>query len=252
MTLESVMDAKSLIFVVGSLLSVAAVVRFKPSECRLVAEAALPVGLAGFLIGVISMLAAESNPSQIAPAVAIAILTLVYAGIVRLLLVDSLNQNLLETNSLLGKAAGTGGVVIMMVWAMTSVSPDGLPMFWYPQAAMVMTGVGLLIFLIGRLVDAGHATGWAKKIVGLGWLGFSMGIVAALPQLSTPSALGPALAFSFLSLLYSTVAVIVGLIWFPQAMTSERGTLSLGLSAMMPIAAAVLAVLVGLALSLPG
>ena len=87
MTPESVTDLKSLVFVVGSLLSVATVVRCKPSECRLVAEAALPVGLAGFLIGVISMLAAESNPSQIAPAVAIAILTLVYAGIMRLLFV---------------------------------------------------------------------------------------------------------------------------------------------------------------------
>ena len=250
MTLESVMDAKSLVFVVGSLLSVAAVVRFRPSECRLVAEAALPVGLTGFLIGVISMLAAESNPSQIAPALAIAILTLVYAGIVRLLFVDSLNQDLLETHSLLGKAAGTGGVVIMMIWAMTSVSPDGLAMFWYPQVAMVMTGIALLIFLIGRLVDAGYATGWAKKIVGLGWLGFSMGIVAALPQLNTPTALGPALAFSFLSLLYTTVSVIVGLIWIPHAMTTEKGSLSLGLSAMMPIAVAVLAVLVGLMLSL--
>ena len=100
MTLGSVMDAKSLLFVVGSLLSVATVVRFKPSECRLVAEAALPVGLAGFLIGVIGMLAAESNPSQIAPSVAIAILTLVYAGIVRLLLVDSLNEDLLEARQL--------------------------------------------------------------------------------------------------------------------------------------------------------
>ena len=250
MTLESVVDAKSLIYVVGSLLSVAAVVRFRPSECRLVAEAALPVGLAGFLIGVISMLAAESNPSQIAPAVAIAILTLVYAGIVRLLLVDSLNLDLLETHSFLGKAAGTVGMVIMMIWAMTSVSPDGLAMFWYPQVAMVMTGVALLIFLIGRLIDAGYATGWAKKMIGLGWLGFSMGIVAALPQLNTPTALGPALAFSFLSILYTTVAVIVGLIWIPRAMASERAALSLGLSAMMPIAAAVLAVLVGLTLSL--
>ena len=250
MTLGSVIDAKSLLFVVGSLLSVATVVRFKPSECRLVAEAALPVGLAGFLIGVVGMLAAESNPSQIAPAVAIAILTLVYAGIVRLLLVDSLNEDLLEAHSLLGKTAGTGGVVVMMIWAMMSVSPDGLAMFWYPQVAMVMTGVALLIFLIGRLVDAGYATGWAKKIVGLGWLGFSMGIVAALPQLSAPTALGSALAFSFLSLLYSTVAVILGLIWIPQAMTTEKGSLSLGLSAMMPIAVAVLAVLVGLTLSL--
>ena len=100
MTPESVTDLKSLVFVVGSLLSVAAAGRFRPSECRLVAEAALPVGLIGFLIGVITMLAAESNPSQIAPAVAIAILTLVCAGIVRLLFVDSLKQDLLEAPSL--------------------------------------------------------------------------------------------------------------------------------------------------------
>tara|TARA_Y100000991_G_scaffold107212_1_gene80891 strand:+ start:720 stop:1430 length:711 start_codon:yes stop_codon:yes gene_type:complete len=234
----------------GSLLSVAAVVRFRPSECRLVAEAALPVGLAGFLIGVISMLAAESNPSQIAPALAIAILTLVYTGIVRLIAVDSLNQNLLGARSMMGKAAGTGGVIITMIWAATSVSSDGLAMFWYPEVAMVMTGVALLVFLIGRLVDDGYATDWAKKILGLGWLGFSMGIVAALSQLSATAALGPALAFSFLSLLYSTVVIIVGLIWIPQAMTSEKGSLSLGLSQILPIAVAVLAVLVGLTVSL--
>jgi hypothetical protein len=249
-TLESVLDVKSLVFVMGSLLSVAAVVRFRPSECRLVAEAALPVGLAGFLIGVISMLAAESNPSQIAPALAIAILTLVYTGIVRLIAVDSLNQNLLGARSLMGKAAGTGGVIITMIWAATSVSSDGLAMFWYPEVAMVMTGVALLVFLIGRLVDDGYATDWAKKILGLGWLGFSMGIVAALSQLSATAALGPALAFSFLSLLYSTVVIIVGLIWIPQAMTSEKGSLSLGLSQILPIAVAVLAVLAGLTVSL--
>ena len=250
MTLESDMDVKSLVFVMGSLLSVDAVVRFRPSECRLVAEAAMPVGLAGFLIGVISMLAAEYNPSQIAPALAIAILTLVYTGIVRLIFVDSLNQNLLGARSVMGKAAGTGGVIIVMIWAATSVSPDGLAMFWYPQVEMVMTGFALLVFLIGRLVDAGYATDWAKKILGLGWLGFSMGIVAALSQLSTTTALGPALAFSFLSLLYSTVVIIVGLIWIPQAMTSEKGSLSLGLSQILPIAVAVLAVLAGLTVSL--
>ena len=250
MTPESVLDAKSLVFVMGSLLSVAAVVRFRPSECRLVAEAALPVGLAGFLIGVISMLAAESNPSQIAPALAVAILTLVYAGIVRLLFVDSLNQNLLGARSVVSGAAATGGVIIMMIWATTSVSPDGLAMFWYPQVAMIMTGVALLVFLIGRFFDDGYATDWAKKILGLGWLGFSMGIVAALSQLSTPTALGPALAFSFLSLLYSTVAVILGLIWIPQAMTSKKGSLPLGVSQILPIAVAVLAVLAGLKVSL--
>ena len=64
MILESILNAASLVFVLGSLFLVAAVVRFRPSECRLMAEAALPVGLAGFLIGVISMLAAKSNPTR--------------------------------------------------------------------------------------------------------------------------------------------------------------------------------------------
>ena len=248
--LGSILDIKSLSFVLVSLLSVAAVTRFRPSELRLVAEAALPVGLTGFLIGVIGMLAAESNPSQIAPAVAIAILTLVYAGIVRLLFVDSLNRNLLEAHSFVGKAIGTGGFIIMVTWAMTSVSPDGLAIFWYPQVAMVMTGVALLVFLIGRLGDGSYATEWSKKIVGLGWLGFSMGIVAALPQLSAPDALGPALAFSFLSLLYSMIALILSLIWIPHSMASERGSLSLGLSTFMPITFAILAVMTGLTLSI--
>ena len=77
-----------------------------------------------------------------------------------------------------------------------------------------------------------------------------MGIVAALSQPSTPTAFAPALAYSSLSLLYSTVAVILGFIWIPQAMTSENGSLSLGLSQILPIAVAVLAVLVGLTVSL--
>ena len=57
---------------------------------------------------------------------------------------------------------------MMLTWATTSESPDGLAMFWYPQIDMVMTGVPLLVFLIGRLFDKGYATDSAKKILGLG------------------------------------------------------------------------------------
>ena len=56
----------------------------------------------------------------------------------------------------------------MLIWATTSGSPDGLAMFWYPQVDMVMTGVPLLVFLIGRLFDKGYAADSAKKILGLG------------------------------------------------------------------------------------
>ena len=68
MSFEHLLDLASLTFVVGSLLSIAAVVRFRPDQFRLVADAALPVGLVGFLIGAVSMLAAVSDPDRIAPA----------------------------------------------------------------------------------------------------------------------------------------------------------------------------------------
>ena len=71
MSFGYLLDLASLTFIVGSLLSIAAVVRFRPNQFRLLADAALPIGLVGFLIGVVSMLAAVSDPDRIAPALAV-------------------------------------------------------------------------------------------------------------------------------------------------------------------------------------
>ena len=107
-----------------------------------------------------------------------------------------------------------------------------------------------MIFIVGRLVESRHSSDWASKFVGLGWLGFSIGVVAALPDLDTPESIGPAIAFSFLSLLYVNIALVMGLIWAPHAIASQDGTLELGLGFATPMIMVVLAVLYGLTLIL--
>ena len=228
MSFGYLLDLASLTFIVGSLLSIAAVVRFRPNQFRLLADAALPIGLVGFLIGVVSMLAAVSDPDRIAPALAVAILTVLYSGAVRLVLSDTLNQPVETEHSMTGKVLGTLGFLAMTMWAMVAVSPAGAIVFWEPQVALTLISLTAVILGVGRALNLQYLTGWANKLVGLAWLGFTAGIVAALPNLDTPASLGPALAFSILSLLYALIALILGLIWMPRAMTATDGSLAFG------------------------
>lgn len=249
MDFTDLLDLASLTFVFGSLLSIAAVVRFQSSQFRLLADAALPVGLIGFLIGVVSMLAAESDPSRIAPALAVAILTLLYSGTVRLVLSDTLNRTVSTEHSMTGKVLGTLGFLIMTAWAMVTVSPADAMVFWEPQVAMTLISFAGLILGIGKILNMEHSSGWANKLIGLAWLGFTTGVVGALPNLDTPTSLGPAFAFSILSLLYALVALIFGLIWLPRAMPAANGSLPTGLSLAAPFVLLVSLILAGLALT---
>jgi hypothetical protein len=57
------------------------------------------------------------------------------------------------------------------------------------------------------------------------------------------------LAFSILSLLYALIALILGLIWMPRAMTATDGSLALGLSLGAPFVVLVSLTLAGLAIT---
>ena len=249
MSFEHLLDLASLTFIVGSLLSIAAVVRFRPKHFRLVADAALPVGLIGFLIGVVSMLAAESSPSRIAPALAVAILTVLYSGVIRLALIDTLNEAGVTEHSMTGKVLGTLGFLAMTTWAMMAVSPAGAIVFWEPQVALTLVSLAALIVFAGRLLNIESPSDWASKLIGLAWLGFTAGVVGALPNLDTPTSLGPAFAFSILSLLYALIALVLGLIWLPKAMPAANGTLPTGLGLAGPLVTLVSLMLAGLALT---
>lgn len=247
MEFGSLVDAASAIFVFGGIAALSVVMRLRPDGLRLAYELSLPLGLVGFLIGVIGMLAAESNPAQIAPGIAIAVLTVVYAGAVRLFLSDTASLTFPTEASPPGsKALGSAVVLAMMAWAMFAVSKGNIGIYWYPQAALLLGGVVVLVFVVGRALGDNYQTGWAGKVMTIGCLGFAIGVVAGLPQLENAEALGPAIAFSFSSLLYALIAIILGLLWSPSAMCAPNGALSLGMGFAVAVTGAVLAVLVTL------
>lgn len=229
MDFGSLIDAASAVFVFGGIATLSAVLRLRPNELRLPYEVSLPLGLVGFLIGVIGMLAAESNPAQIAPGTAIAILTVVYGGVVRLFLADTDSLTFAaEASSPAAKALGSGVILAVIVWAMFAVTKGDIGIYWYPQAALLMGGVAVLVFVVGRALGEHYQSSWADKVTTIGWLGFAAGVVAGLPQLENAQSLGPAIAFSFTCLLYALIAIILGLIWSPSAMCRPNGSLSLG------------------------
>jgi hypothetical protein len=228
MSLDSILDAKTLLFILGMLMSIALAGRFNKSCLRLVWETSLPVGLLGLLIGVISMLAALAEPSGIAPAAAVALMALLYVGTVRLLLSDAHDQPLSVDSSPGIKLASTAGVAAMLGWVMVSLVPGSPDVFWFPQALMLMIAGCILVLLAGRYFSSIPSNGWARKILGLAWLGYLAGLISALPQLDAPQLLGPSMAFALLSLLYGILGTVLGLVWVPDRMADADGSLPLG------------------------
>ena len=228
MLIDSLLDAKALLFIAGMLFCFLVVGEFKKSSLRLLWEVSLPVGLLGFLMGVVSMLAAVADLSGVAPAMAVALITLLYAGLVRVLLSDAHDYPLVVDASTALRLAGSAGLLAMLGWVMVSLIPDGLDAFFFPQVLMLLAAGVLLLFVMGRYVSGVPYNGWARKLLGLAWLGFLAGLVNALPHLNEPKLLGPSMAFALLSLLYGMTGILFGLIWVPDRMTDRDGSLPLG------------------------
>jgi hypothetical protein len=229
MEFDGLLDAASAVFVFGGITLLALAMRLRVDGLRLIYEVSLPLGLVGFLIGIISLLAAASNPTQVAPALAIALLTVAYAGGVRILFADTASLSFAtEASSPLAKASGSAVILAMMCWAMYAVTGGEVAIYAYPQVALFLGGVAVLLFFVGRALGENYRSGWAAKLMSIGWLGFLCGVVGGLQHLENHQALGPAIAFSFMSLLYTLVVLILGLIWLPSTMSARDGSLSLG------------------------
>jgi hypothetical protein len=117
--------------------------------------------------------------------------------------------------------------------------------------ALLLVGVAILVFFVSRALGQHYKSGWAAKLTTIGWIGFSCGVVGGLPQLENPALLGPAIAFSFTSLLYALIAIVFGLIWAPSAMAARDGVLQLGVGVAAATTVSAVAVLAVLAVALP-
>ena len=218
---SGIVDLASLVFVVGSLASLALTASFSRASVTIVVDLAYPVGLLGSLLGWVAMLQNISDPKAIGPAMAISFLTVLYAALVHGL-ASGRTRDLSEIDSTFAKKLmGSLVFVGIVLWAMDSAA--GIGAFMDP-GAVVLFVLSILFFVIfDRVSGDTSKNGWGVRFLGIGLLGFFTGTIMMFANIDDPKAMGPAMALAYLSLTYALLLLCMGRIWFPgQTLDSEK------------------------------
>jgi len=199
-----------------------------------VADLAYPVGLLGSLLGWVIMLTNLSDPQAVGPALAISFLTVLYAAVIHGL-ASGRSRDLSGIGSTLVKRLlGSFIFVGLGLWVMDSGPGIGA---FIDLSAVVLFVLSVLFFVVfDRVSGDTSKNGWGVRFLGIGLLGFFIGIIMMFANIDNPKAIGPAVALAFLSLMYALFLLCMGRIWFPsETLDSEQNIKTGFLSLAFPV-----------------
>lgn len=231
---SGLLDASSFIFVLASLAGFALTASFSKASLTIVADLAYPVGLLGSLLGWVIMLTNLYDPQAVGPAFAISFLTVLYAAVIHGL-ASGRSRDLSGIGStLVKKLLGSFIFVGLVLWVMDSGAGIGA---FIDLNTVVLFVLSLIFFVIfDRVSGDTSKTGWGVRFLGIGLLGFLIGITMMFANINDPKAIGPAVALAFLSLMYALFLLCMGRIWFPsQTLDSEQNIKTGFLSLAFPV-----------------
>jgi len=231
---SGLIDASSFIFVLASLAGFALTSSFSKASLTIVADLAYPVGLLGSLLGWVIMLTNLSDPQAVGPALAISFLTVLYAAVIHGL-ASGRSRDLSGIGSTLVKRLlGSFIFVGLGLWVMDSGPGIGA---FIDLSAVVLFVLSVLFFVIfDRVSGDTSKNGWGVRFLGIGLLGFFIGIIMMFANIDNPKAIGPAVALAFLSLMYALFLLCMGRIWFPsETLDSEQNIKTGFLSLAFPV-----------------
>ncbi|MDG1951547.1 MAG: hypothetical protein P8J52_02945 [Gammaproteobacteria bacterium] len=163
------------------------------------------VGVIAALIGAIFMLGSLSDPDALYPATSILLLAFVYAFIFRGvagLVVNNCEIDLPLEFEFKFLAAACFIFLLSLSWV-TSVIGDFFAFMDFGSALFLLASISCILF-IGVVSDAENILKLvADSLPFAGLIGFLIGFVLCLALADDPAAIGPALAFGFISLLYT-------------------------------------------------
>ena len=166
----------------------------------------IQAGLIAALIGLISILQNMSDPKELGPDMAVALLPIFYAMIL------SAGNFLVSKNLTLivpdpKKIYQIGALFLwglLLVLAVTQSS--GLAPFVDGISAMFIALCITMIFLVDRFQEGNSfLKNTATYLPYAGLIGFLMGLIGVLQNINDPRSIGPAMAISLLTLTYSNI-----------------------------------------------
>lgn len=167
------------------------------------------VSAIGMLIGLVIMLGNTSDPNSLGPAFAVMLLVLLYGTIVYGLASAILSA---KPDTPVSSLPPFRRAVACAVFLVTLAGAIGNNLSAFVDAPSIIFLTLSLIILYAILKASKSETIFeelAHHLPYVGLIGFLMGVIGMLGNMSDPRAIGPAMAFACLSLLYSNIASVL-------------------------------------------
>jgi hypothetical protein len=167
------------------------------------------VSVIGMLIGLVIMLGNMSDPDSLGPAFATMLIVLLYGTIVYGLasaILSAKPDAPVSSHPPYRRAIACAVFLVALAWAIG----NNLFAFVDMPSIILLTGSLTILYAILKATKSETISeALAHYLPYVGLIGFLMGVIGVLGNVSDPKAIGPALAFACLSLLYSNIASVL-------------------------------------------
>ena len=201
-------DLISIIFILVPIIAAMASLGISFNGVNLVRHIIAQVSVIGMLIGLVIMLGNASDPDSLGPAFAVMLLVLLYGAIVYGLATALLNTK--PDSPVSSQPPYRRAIACAVFMLILAVAMGNLGAFVDIPSIILLTGSLTILYAILKATKSETISeALAHYLPYVGLIGFLMGVIEVLGNLSDPKAIGPALAFACLSLLYSNIASVL-------------------------------------------
>ena len=219
-------DLISIIFIFVPIIAAMASLGISFNGVNLVRHIIAQVSVIGMLIGLVIMLGNASDPDSLGPAFAVMLLVLLYGAIVYGLATALLNT---KPDSPVSSQPPYRRAIACAVFMLGLAAAMGnLPAFVDIPSIIFLTLSLIILYAILKATKSETISeALAHQLPYVGLIGFLMGVIGMLGNMSDPRAIGPAMAFACLTLLYSNIASVLLKLAKPSVI-ENKDPLSLG------------------------
>ena len=219
-------DLISIIFILVPIIAAMASLGISFNGVNLVRHIIAQVSVIGMLIGLVIMLGNASDPDSLGPAFAVMLLVLLYGAIVYGLATALLNT---KPDSPASSQPPYRRAIACAVFMLGLAAAMGnLPAFVDIPSIIFLTLSLIILYAILKATKSETISeALAHQLPYVGLIGFLMGVIGMLGNMSDPRAIGPAMAFACLTLLYSNIASVLLKLAKPSVI-ENKNPLSLG------------------------
>ena len=220
-------DLISIIFILVPIIAAMASLGISFNGVNLVRHIIAQVSVIGMLIGLVIMLGNLSDPDSLGPAFAVMLLVLLYGAIVYGLATALLNTKPDSPVSSQPPYRRAIACAVFLLALAVAIGPSLSAFFDTPSIIFLTLSLIILYAILKASKSETIFEALAHQLPYVGLIGFLMGVIGMLGNMSDPRAIGPAMAFACLTLLYSNIASVLLKLAKPSVI-ENKNPLSLG------------------------